>query len=427
MSDDRIDELQSSVKDIGPTRREIEAEIPAAAAAPEYARILTDYAQRARLKGFRQGKAPLDVVKQMFGHDIEHAVVDALVPRALGQALDDAGLHSAGVPVVESVSFEEGGPLKFKAAVEIWPDFALPAYKGVKTKAPQVTVTDEDVDRALGELREKAVEYVPVEGRGAADGDYVVVEIQGRDLKTKRLMPVEKVVVLAGHEGNDPAINANLTGLAPGGTKTFVHAYPPDHKARKLAGKEIEYRLKVDSIKEKKLPEANDDFAKTLGEFDTLAAVKDKIREEIRMSREQSARRETSDEVLREIVGRAAIDLPASVLAEESEAVLKSLLQSAPRTQLTPELLESLRGAAGTQAELNLKRHLLLRRIAEVEGIRVTEADVDAEIKALAQANRIPVERAMESFARDDRRDELASSLLTRRTVDFLVGQAIMD
>ena len=423
---DRLEQLQSSVKDLGPSRKEIEAEIPADAVAPEYDRILEDYARRARLKGFREGKAPKDVVKKMFGHDIEHSVVDALVPRALGQVLDDKDIRTAGVPVVESVSYDEGGPLKFKAVVETWPDFALPAYKGVKVKAPQVSVTDEDVTRALDELRQKAVEYVPVEGRGAADGDYAVVELQGRDAKTKRLMPVEKVVVLAGHEGNDPAINANLAGLPPGGEKTFVHAYPADHKARKLAGREIEYRLKVDSIKEKKLPEANDDFAKTLGEFDTLEAVREKIREEIRTGREQSARRETSDEVLREIVGRAAIDLPASVLEEESEAVLKSMLQSAPRTQVTPDLLESLRGAARAQAEINLKRHLLLRRIAEVEGIRVTDEDVDAEIRSLAQANRIPVERAMESFGREDRRDDLQSTLLLRRTVDFLVGQAII-
>ena len=423
---DQPEHVQSSVKDLGPTRKEIEAEVAAPEVGREYDRILEDYARRSRLKGFREGKAPKDVVKRMFGAEIQHSVIDALIPRVLGDLLEAKDIHSVGVPVVENVAYDEGGPLKFKAVVETWPDFELPAYKGVPVKKVEATVADDDIARALDELREKAVEYIPVEGRGVAAGDYAVVEIQGRDVKTKRLMPVEKVVILAGHEGNDPAINANLAGLAPGEERTFRHAYPADHKAKKLAGKEIEYRLKADSIKEKKLPEANDDFAKTLGEFDTLDAVRAKIREEIRASREQAARRETADAVLRTVVDRAAFELPKSVVDEEAEAVLKSMLQSAQGRPVAPEVLESLRGAARTQAEINLKRHLLLRRIAEVEGIRVTDEDVDREIQSLAKANGIPPAKVRESLSRDDRLDELKSSLLVRRTVDFLVGQAII-
>jgi trigger factor len=424
---DLLEHVQSSVKDLGPTRKEIEAEVAAAEVGREYDRILDEYARRARLKGFREGKAPKDVVKRMFGAEIQHSVIDELIPHVLGDLLEAKDIHSVGVPLVENVAYDEGGPLKFKAVVETWPDFELPAYKGVKAKKAEATVADDDVTRALDELREKAVEYIPVERRGVVAGDYVVVEIQGRDIKTKRLRPVEKVVVLAGHAGNDPAINANITGLAPAEERTFRYAYPADHKSKKLAGKEIEYRLKVDSIKEKKLPEANDDFAKTLGEFDTLDGVRAKIRDEIRASREQAARRETADEVLKTVVDRAAFDLPKSVVDEEAEAVLKSMLQSAQGRSVTAEMLESLRGAARAQAEMNLKRHLLLKRIAEVEGIRVTDEDVDREIQALAKANGLPLARAMESFSKDDRRDDLRSSLLVRRTVDFLVSQAIIE
>jgi trigger factor len=266
-----------------------------------------------------------------------------------------------------------------------------------------------------------------VEDRGVAGGDYAEVELQGKDLKTKRLMPAEKVVVLAGHEGNDPVLNVHLLGLTPAEEKSFRHIYPADHKNKKLAGKEIEYRIKVISIKEKKLPEANDDFAKTLGEFDTLAAVRDKIHQEIQAARDQAARRETADEVVRTIVDRAALELPQSVVDEEAEAVLKSMLQSAPAKAVTPQLLEALRGSARSQAESNIKRHLLLRRIADAEGIRVTEEDLDQEIGRLAQANGIPVARAQASFAEEGRRDDLRSTLLVRQTVDFLVGQAIIE
>lgn len=419
--------FQSSVKDLGPTRKAVEAEVGAEATAREYDRILEEYSQRARLKGFRPGKAPKEVVRRMFAPDIQRSVADELIPRVLEEILEAKAIRPVGVPVVEDVSYEEGQPLRFKAVIEVWPEFELPSYKKVQAKKIEAAVTDEDVSRAVDELREKAVEYVPVEGRGVASGDYAVVELQGKDLKTRRLMPAEKVVVLAGHEGNDPVLNANLLGLVPAEEKSFRHAYPADHKNKKLAGKEIEYRLKVVSIKEKRLPEANDDFAKTLGEFDTLAAVRDKIRREIQIARDQAARRETADEVLRTIVDRAVFELPKSVVDEEAEAVLKNMLQSAPANAVTPQLLETLRGSAHAQAESNLKRHLVLRRIADAEGIRITEEDLDQEIGRLAQANGIPVARARESFAAEGRRDDLRSTLLVRKTVDFLVGQAIIE
>lgn len=425
---DPTERLTSRVKDVSRTRKEIEAELRAEDVAREYERVLELYAGRVKLKGFRQGKAPRDIVKQMFAGDIQHSLLDDLIPEVLGEVLNSRQIQSVGAPRVSDIVYEPGGPLKFKAIVEVWPDFELPAYKQIPAKKREGAVEDKDIERALAELREKAAEYVPVEGREAADGDYVVVELQGKDLKSKRLMPAEKVVVLAGHEGNDPAINANLIGLKPGEEKTFRHDYPADHKGKKLAGKSIEYRLKVDSIKEKRLPELNDDFAKTLGEYESLAAVKDKIRQEMQSAREQAGRRDLADDVVRAVVERASIDLPESAIEEEAEAVLKNMLSTLPAQQpLTKELVETLQGAARKQAETNLKRHLLLRKIADAEAIRIGDEEVDQEIKALARANNIPLARALETFNQEEQRDSLKTSLLLRKTVDFLLEQAIIE
>jgi trigger factor len=425
---DPTERLISNVKDQSGTRKEIEAELRAEDVAREREAVLEHYAGRVKLKGFRQGKAPKDMVKQMFAADIRKTVLDELIPQVLREVLESRRIRAVGAPVISDISYDEGGPLKFKAVVEVWPDFELPPYKKIPAKKKEAAVQDEDISRALDELREKAAEYVPVEGRGAAGGDYVVVELQGKDLKTKRLMPAEKVVVLAGHEGNDPAINDNLIGLKAGEEKTFSHPYPADHKAKKLAGKTIEYRLKVDSIKEKRLPELNDEFAKTLGEFENLAAVKEKIREEIRSAREKAVRRETADEIVRTVVERAAIELPDSLVEEEAESVLKTMLSSLPTQQrLTKEMVETLQGSARKQAEENLRRHLILNKIAEAEAIRVGEEEVDQEIKALARANGIPLARAIETFNQEERRDSLKNNLLLRKTVDFLLDQAIIE
>jgi len=425
---DQSERLKSTVKDLSKTQKEIEAELRAEDVGQECSRILDEYAGRVKLKGFRQSKAPKDLVKQMFAAEIRKSMLDALIPRILDEVLESQRIRTAGVPVVSHIVYEEGQALRFKAVVEIWPDFDLPSYKKIKAKKKEIAVTDEDVQRALDELREKSAEYVPLESRGVVHGDYVLIELQGKDRKTKRLMPAEKVVVLAGQEGNDPAINENLLGLKPQEEKKFVFLYPSDHKNKKLAGKEIEYRLKVTTIKEKRLPEVNDDFAKTLGEFEKLGALKDKIRLEIQSAREDASRRGTAEEVLRAVMDGTSLELPASVVEDEAAAVLKNMLSSpAPRQNLTKEMLEALRGGARKQAEANLKRHLVLRKIAEAEGLKVEEEEIDQEIKALARANNIPLARAVETFNQEGRRESLKSNLLLKKAVDFLVDQAIIE
>lgn len=420
--------LKTSVTTPAPSRRDIDAELSAEETAREYERVLGEYAERAKIKGFRPGMAPRAVVRQMFDHDIRHSVVDSLIPKVLEEILAARDIHPVGVPTVNDVHYDEGGPLKFKAIVETWPEFEIPSYTKIRVPKKTVTVTDEDVDKTIADLREKAAEYLPVEDRPAADGDYVVIELQGKDARTKRLMRVEKVVVLVGHDGNDPAINENLAGMPAGSEKTFAHTYPADFPGKRLAGREIEYRLKAVSIKEKRLPEPNDDFAKTLGEFETIAAVREKIRAELTAAREMSVRRETADDVLKDLLDRTNVDLPESVVEEEAEAVLRNALsQATPRQPLTKEGADALRAAGRRQAETNLKRHLVLDKVADAEHILVSEEEVKAEIEALAKINNIPVARAMESFDAEGRRESLARTLRNRKTIEFLVGQATIE
>ncbi|MGA2586553.1 MAG: trigger factor [Candidatus Aminicenantales bacterium] len=425
---DPSERLKSEIRDLSGTQKEIVAELRAEDVGREYERVLDQYAGRVKLKGFRQGKAPKALVKQMFAPDIQKSVLDTLIPQVLDEIIASNNIRVVGTPVIDDVSCEEEQPLKFKAVIDVWQEFDLPSYKKIKAKRKEAVVTDEDIERAMGELREKAAEVVPVEERGVVAGDYAVIELQGKDQKTKRLMPSEKVAVLAGHESNDPAINEHLIGLKPGEEKKFVFSYPAEHKSKKLAGKVIEYRLKLDSIKEKRLPPLNDDFAKTIGEFDNLTALKDKIRQEILTAREQSGRRETAEEILRVVMDRTSVVLPTSVVEDEAETVLKNMLSSAALQQnLTKETLEALQASARKQAETNLKRHLILRKIAEIETLKVGEEDVDQEIKALARANNIPLARAIETFNQEDRRESLKTNLLLRKTIDFLVGQAILE
>ncbi len=262
---------QSRLTDLSPTRKEIELEIPDEEFRQEYERVLGEYVARAKLDGFRKGHAPRERVRGLFDHDITHDVYDALIPRVLEEELKAIRLNPVNVPELKDLKHEPGQPLRCTAAFEVLPDFDLPDYRTVRIGKKAVEVSEADLDKALEDIRARAAEYVPVAGRGVADGDYVVIEMQGRDDKTKRLLPVEKAVVLAGHAENEPALNEKLAGMTLGEERPFEVTYPKDHANRRVAGKDIVYSLKVREIKEKKLPDLDDEFAKSLGTPEGLA------------------------------------------------------------------------------------------------------------------------------------------------------------
>ncbi|MGZ5478541.1 MAG: trigger factor [Candidatus Aminicenantales bacterium] len=418
---------QSRLTDLSPSRKEIELEIPDAEFHEEYEKILGEYVAKAKLDGFRIGHAPRERVKALFDHDITHDVYDALIPRVLEEELRALRLNPINVPELKDLKHEEGQALRATAAFEVMPGFELPDYRAVQVKKKPVEVSEEDLAKALEDIRARAAEYVPVEGRGVADGDYAVVEMQGRDARTKRLLPVEKAVVLAGHAENEPAMNEKITGMTPGEERPFEVVYPKEHANKRVAGKDIVYGLKVCEIKEKKLPPLDDEFAKSLGASEGLTALKDKVRQELLAARERASQNEAASELLKAITDKAALELPESAIEQESLAILRRLLSAYRDRGIAPEALEILKGEARRQAVEHLKNHLVLEKIAQKEGFQVTEEEVQAEIHNLARANNIQEAALADMIRRDEhRREEMVESLLFRKTVDFLMRMAII-
>ena len=418
---------QEKIKIVSPTRRELNLDVPPAAVGEEFDKILAGIASKAKLAGFRMGKAPKDLVQRMFFAEIQKDVVDSLVPKALGEELKASGLRPVSVPVILDAHFEEDRTLHSRVAFEILPDFELPVYKKVRLARREAAVEDKEVEQSLEELRQRAAEYVPAEGRGVTDGDYVVVEVQGRVLRTKKTFPVEKTVVLAGHTENEPSLDQNLSGLKPGEEKTFSVTYPKDHANKMLAGKDVEYRLKVQSIKEKKVPPLNDDLAKTLGDYQGLEDLREKVRARLLASRESSGRNKAASELLEKISAEVIVELPESLVEDETRAIFRRILSGHPQTQLGKDQAEQLAAEAKKQAERNIKNNLILTKIAEKEAITVSEAEIEEEMKGLAQANQVPLEKVVETVDREGKRGDLEENILFRKTVDFLLGQAIIE
>ncbi|OGD21292.1 MAG: trigger factor [Candidatus Aminicenantes bacterium RBG_13_59_9] len=421
---DKAETITSRVGSPSPSKRELEIEVSAEEVAKEWDKVLLEYASRVRLDGFRRGKAPRDMVKRLFYPDIKDAVIENLVPRALRESLRAENISPVGTPVIREVVFLEGQPFRFKAVVEVLPGFELPPYTKIRVPKKEVKVEEEEVARSLEELRQKSAEYVPVEGRGVVDGDYVVVEWKGKDLKTKRFLPTEKTLVLAGHADNEKTLNDSLRGIRPGETRKFVISYPRDHAQKRLAGREIEYDIAVSSIKEKRVPELSDEWAKDLGEYESLAVLTQKVRQELEKAKQEASRREIGEEVVKGLVEKLQLELPQSLVDEEAVAILRSWATQLP-AGLPSSQVEELKEKAREKARENLKTSLLLQKIAHREKLAVGDEEIEEEIKALARRNNVPLAQLVEKINQEGKREEIRSSLLLRKAIDFLVENAV--
>jgi trigger factor len=419
--------MPEDIKKISECKKEIHIEIPAEEVIKEWENVVAQFVSRARIKGFRQGKAPKDMIKRMYYQDIRETLINNLVPPALNRKLTEEKIIPVGQPVISDLHFQESEPIRFEVTVETWPEIHLPEYKSIKVSKKKVSVGKKDIEDSLEELRVKSAQYIPAEGRGVREGDYVVVEIKGKNTRTKRSLPTEKVVVLAGHQDNEEMLNKNLLGLQQGEKAHFVIPYKNDHQNKKLAGQEIAYDLTVESIKEKKLPEINDDFAKDLGDYENLEKLKTQLKEQILASKKDAQRREMAEEIIGKIADQMSLELPESVIQHESNALLNRQLTTWPQQNLAEEALDSLRKDVRKRAVKNIQNHLILTKIAEKEKLQISEEEIKEEMKAIAQKHKVPLARVIESINQEGQKEEMKDNLLIRKTVDFLLKSAIIE
>lgn len=418
--------MKSTVKELSQCKREIEIEVDPGEVLKEMEKILAQYSRKAKIPGFRPGKAPKDVVKRMFYPEIKDSLINYLAPKALNEELQSQNLNAITTPVVNELHFKEGEPFRLKAQFEIWPEISLPEYKKTKVKKRKISVLGKEIDQSIEELRLRAAQYVPVQGREVVDGDYVIAELKGRNPKTKKFFPTEKVVIIAGASDNEDLLNQKILGLKPNDETHFILTHNKDHPNKKLAGKKIEYDLKVISIKEKQIPEINDDFAKELGEYENLKDLRAKIKESLLSAKEKESRNEMGQEILKDISDRVSFELPETLVAQESMAILRRLFSSQPQKRPKKEEMEKLKGEARAKAKENLKNHLILRKIAEKEKIEVSDEELHEEMKTIARANNLALAEVINTINKEGRKEELKNTVLFKKTVDFLVESAII-
>ena len=412
------------------TRREIAVEIPVEEVNRETASLIQKYQKLARIPGFRRGHVPASIIRQRFSEDLKSDVVEALVPRYFRKEADKQGLIPVSQPQVTDLHLKDNEPLRFKASFEVMPEIKVEGYKELRAEKPEVTVTDEEVEQSLNGVREQHATFTSVEGRALADGDYAQVSLDGKpkDGEDKPVHMDEVLVEIAG-KNTMPEFTENLRGASAGDDRVFEVTYAQDAQEQRLAGKTFTYTVKVQSIKQKTLPELDDQFATQLGDFKTLDEVRQRIREGMESERKHAAEHEAKDKLVAELVKRTEFEVPEALVDRQIDVRLERGLRALAAQGMKAEDIKKmdlnrLRVGQREQALQEVKASLVLDKIAEEEKIEVSDEEIDREIDALATQSKQTPEAIRARLTRDGALDRIRNRIRSEKTLDFLYRQS---
>ena len=409
-------------------KRELELEIPAENVTKATEKVARDLARVARVPGFRPGKAPVTLIRRRFAEDIQGEVVQSLVPEYLEKALGEKNLTPVTRPEVDKVDFKEGEPLRFRAVFEVLPEFELGDYKNLAVNIDAVETGDTQVEKTIEEMRERAATFVPVEGRPAKDGDYVLIKLSGMPVGGGEPVQADNILCHIGAEETLESFTENLRGTSPGDTKKFRSQYPDDYPDQKLAGKAYDYAVEVQGIKEKKLPELNDEFAKDAagekGGFSTVAEMRDLITKDLEAAKEDQQQSQAREKILEALVKQHDFPVPEALVEHQMDVRLERTVRTLAAQGVDPRAVNvdwvALRKRQHDRAVDDVKAELLIDRIAEAEKIDVTDEEVEKQIEALAERSGESATALRARLTKQGALDRMKSKLRSDKTIDWL-------
>lgn len=408
-------------------KHSIEVSVPVADVEKETERVAADLQKKVRLPGFRPGKTPVGMVKSRFANEIRQDVIEALVPRFFHEAATKEGLQVVGRPNVVDVHFHDGEPLKFKAEFEVAPTVELGEYRGLTVTYSEPTVSDEDVNERIEGIRDQKAEYVNEEPRALADGDYAVVALESLSGIEPKISQ-DELMMKIGDEATLKEFSENLRGASPEEVREFEVTYPEDYDRDQLAGKTIKFKATVKAVRRKELPELNDEFAKDLGDFQTLEEFKNTVRTTILREREHQAQEAAKHDLIDKLVDTHDFPIPEAFLDRQIEMNVENQLRQLAAQGMDPRNLKldwsKVKESQSARAARDVKASLLLDKVADAESINPTEEEIDAEVQRVARQQREAVALVRAKLQKDGTIARIAGHIRTDKTLRFLFEQA---
>lgn len=419
--------MKIDVTDVSPVKKILEIQVEAAEVQAETKKVVDRYARQARIPGFRAGKAPRSVIEARFGSDIKEDVRDGLISRSYGDATREKGFRPLGEPTLEDVDEADDGTVKFKTTFEILPEFEPKGYKDIEARRVVNPVQDEDVDKTIEEIRQSRAALVAAEGRTAATGDFIIADIEGVP-EDGEPFSREAMILEVGATENLPEFNNGIEGAKAGDDLSFTVHYPDEYPAEPLRGKDVAYTLKVHEIKVKEAPQLDDEFARDLGEFESLAQLKERIRTDL----EARATGEADSEVRRSILDKVLLENPIPLPEVLVEQEIRNRMEDVARQMIMQGMNPSeadfdwkkMREAQEEGARKAVHGRLVLDAIADLESLEVSSKEVDDRVRQEAARMGEKVEDVRSRLKKHDGMEAVRGQLVRERSLDFVTSVA---
>ena len=427
--------MEVTITDLSPCKKQLRIEIDAETVNAKFDAVAKDFRRHAHLPGFRQGKAPLANVMRSYGDKIGEEAKRALMSDSYAKALKENELRPVIMPEVEELQFGHGKPFQYLATLEVAPAFEMPEYIGIEVEKERRSVNDADIAKALDTLREQRVSYADMD-RPVVEDDFIVVNFTGTiddkpitDLiKVARGLTEQKNFWL--HKTQNPLIPGTveaLIGSSKGDKKTVTVTIPDDFVYEEIVGKEAKYEIEVVQVKEKSLPELDDKFAKGFGaeNMDKLReGVESDLKNELEYSKKKSIRNQCVDKLL----GAVNCDLPETIVNEATRAAVHNIVQQNHQRGVGKEIIEEnkdkIYANAKTDAEVRVKANYILSKIAEKEGIKVTDQELSRQVAALAAQQKVKPQKLAQQLKDNGTIYQVQEEIMNAKVIDLLEEKA---
>lgn len=384
--------------------------------------------------GFRKGKVPKKMVEQMYGKEVFYEdAANAVIPDAYEKALEECTETIVSAPKVNVTQIEEGKPFIFTAEVALKPEVTLGAYKGVEVKKADITVTDEEIDADLAQQRENNSRTITVEDRAVQDGDIAVIDFEGfTDGVAFEGGKGENYSLTIGSHSFIDTFEEQLIGKNIGEECEVNVTFPAEYQAAELAGKPAVFKVTIKEIKEKQLPELNDEFAGEVSEFDTLEEYKEDIRKKLTEKKEEDAKNAKEDEVIDAIIANAQMEIPDAMVETQQRQIVDDFAQRMQMQGITLEQYFQFTGLTQEkmieqvkpQAERKIKSRLVLEAVVAAENITASDEDYEAEVARMAEMYQMEADKVKEVMGENGKK-QIMEDIAVKKAAEFVVKEAV--
>jgi trigger factor len=423
--------LQVAVADLSQCRKDLTVEIHVEEVKAAFEKVYGSFARHVKAPGFRPGRVPREMIKQRFAKEARDEVARNLVPQALALAVAENMLRVVGEPQIADLSISEGEPLRFRATLEVMPEFDLKEYKGLKLTKRVAQVTDHDVEHTLEHLRQSASEFVPVEDRPSQEGDFVSINLVGKYVEPpeEEELKSDDVQVEIGAKNVQPEFDENLRGVKAGDVREFRVEYPENFSSEGLAGKTLDFTATVVAVRQKEAPELDDEFAKDFGDYENLQQLRDRIRENLTESAESRAEAGLRDEAAKRILEDYDFEVPPSLVEAQASDRAREFAYMLMRNGVPQQAIKDIDWEERMKefrilAARDVRMALVFARIGEAEKVEVSGWEVDAEIEMMAKMSGESAYQLKARLTKDDSLSSIENRLRHQKAMEAVIKYA---